>query len=303
MVDISVRISRIHLKNPTILASGIMGSCGQALKRIAEEGEVGALVTKSIGKEQRKGYPNPTAVELECGILNAMGLPNPGIDAFGEELKELEGVGIPVIGSIFGKDAEEFVFLAKKMEGYGVDALEINMSCPHAKGYGLEVGSDPVLVEEIVREIKKNVKIPLFVKLSANLTNIVDIGKVAEKEGADALVAINSVKAMKIDVDLMKPILYNKIGGYSGKGIKPIGVRCVYELAKEIKIPIIGVGGITDWRDAIEYILAGAKAVQVGSGIFYRGIKIFREISEGIRKWMMKKGFEKIDDFRGLALE
>ena len=302
MVDISVRISGIHLKNPTILASGIMGSCGQALKRIAEGG-VGALVTKSIGKELRKGYPNPTAVELECGILNAMGLPNPGIDAFGEELKELEGVGIPVIGSIFGKDAEEFVFLAKKMEGYGVDALEINMSCPHAKGYGLEVGSDPVLVEEIVREIKKNVKIPLFVKLSANLTNIVDIGKVAEKEGADALVAINSVKAMKIDVDLMKPILYNKIGGYSGKGIKPIGVRCVYELAKEIKIPIIGVGGITDWRDAIEYILAGAKAVQVGSGIFYRGIKIFREISEGIRKWMMKKGFEKIDDFRGLALE
>ncbi len=302
MVDISVRISGIHLKNPTILASGIMGSCGQALKRIAEGG-VGALVTKSIGKEPRKGYPNPTAVELECGILNAMGLPNPGIDAFGEELKELEGVGIPVIGSIFGKDVEEFVFLARKMEGYGVDALEINMSCPHAKGYGLEVGSDPVLVEEIVRETKKNVKIPLFVKLSANLTNIVDIGKVAEKEGADALVAINSVKAMKIDVDLMKPILYNKIGGYSGKGIKPIGVRCVYELAKEIKIPIIGVGGITDWRDAVEYILAGARAVQVGSGIFYRGIKIFREISEGIRKWMMKKGFEKIDDFRGLALE
>jgi len=302
MVDISVRISQIYLRNPTILASGIMGSCGQTLKRIAKAG-AGAVVTKSIGKEPRKGNPNPTAVEIECGILNAMGLPNPGIGAFKEEMKELRDVNVPVIGSIFGKDGEELSLLARKMEEYGAAALELNLSCPHAKGYGLEVGSDPDMVMEMVRKVKDSVNIPVFVKLSANVSSIAEVGRAAERGGADAITAINSVKAMKIDIDLQKPVLFNKIGGYSGKGIKPIGIRCVYELATEIEIPIIGVGGICNWRDAIEYILAGAAAIQIGSGIYYEGVDVFKKVCGGIKKWMLEKGYEKLEDFRGIALE
>ncbi|GAG80105.1 unnamed protein product, partial [marine sediment metagenome] len=171
---------------------------------------------------------------------------------------------VSTIGSIFGKNPNEFVKLSKNMEKFGVDALELNMSCPHAKGYGLEIGSDCNLVQEITSAVKKSTRIPIFVKLSSNTTDIVEIAKSAEKGKADGIVAINSIKAMKIDLELKMPILSNKIGGYSGLAIKPIGIRCVYEIAENVNIPIIGVGGITTGLDAIEYIMAGASAVQIG---------------------------------------
>ena len=271
-----------------------------SMKRVFKNG-AGAIVTKSIGLKPREGYANPTVIELEHGILNAMGLPNPGIDNFGEEIKTLKQSKIPVIGSIFGSNASEFVELAKKMQSYGADAVELNMSCPHAKGYGLEIGADPKLVHEITSKVKKSIKIPVFVKISPNLMNIVEIAKSAEKAKADAIVAINTVKAMKIDLEIKRPVLANKIGGYSGGAIKPIGVRCVYEIAQNVKTPIIGVGGITTGKDALEYIMAGAIAVQIGSGIYYRDIEIFKKINKEIEKWMKDHNYKNLTDLVGVA--
>ncbi len=298
---LEVKIANLKLKNPTILASGIMGESSGSLIRVAKSG-AGALVTKSIGSDARTGYPNPTVVELECGILNSMGLPNPGIEEFGKEIEDIKGIDIPIIGSIFGRDKEEFSMLAKRMEEYGLDAIELNLSCPHAKGYGLEIGGDPDLVKSITREVKRNVSIPVFPKISANVRDVVEIGKAVEEGGADGIVAINSVKAMKIDLSTKKPILHNKFGGYSGRGIKPIGVRCVYELASELSIPVIGVGGIETGKDAAEYILAGATAVEIGSAIFYRDVDVFRKVCQELEEWMKDNGYESIEDFRGLAL-
>lgn len=272
-----------------------------SMQRILNSG-ASAVVTKSVGLKPREGYPNPTFVELECGILNAMGLPNPGIDNFSEELKELKKTKNLIIGSIFGSGASEFVELAEKMQSYGADAVELNMSCPHAKGYGLETGSDPNLVQEITKDVKKSTKIPVFVKISPNLINIAEIAKAAEKAGADGIVAINTVKAMKIDLDLKMPVLANKVGGYSGKAIKPIGVRCVYEIAQNVKIPIIGVGGITTGEDVLEYIMAGASAVQIGSAIYYREIDVFKKISAEMQMWMKNNSYEKLSDLIGVAL-
>ncbi|RLF45898.1 MAG: dihydroorotate dehydrogenase [Thermoplasmata archaeon] len=301
MVDLSVRIGKLELRNPTILASGIMDETADSIKRVAEEG-AGAVVTKSVGKEPREGYANPTVVELEHGILNAMGLPNPGIEAYADEMEELRDLNIPVIGSIFGSDEKEFSFLAKKMQEYGARAIELNLSCPHASGYGAETGSQPDVVKSIVHAVKHSVDLPVFAKLTSNVTSIVEIGKAAEEGGADGVVAINSIKAMKIDVNLKKPILSNKVGGYSGPAIKPIGIRCVYELAQELNIPIIGVGGIKCGEDAVEYILAGASAVQIGGGIYYRDMRIFREVCKEMENWMKSNNYSAIEEFRGVAL-
>lgn len=271
-----------------------------SMKRIFKSG-AGAVVTKSIGLKPKKGYKNPTLIELEHGFLNAMGLPNPGIENFEKELIELKKIKKPVIGSIYGSNTKEFVHLSKKMQKYGVDAVELNMSCPHAKGYGLEVGSDPKLVKNIVTNTKKSIDIPVFVKISPNLINIVEIAKAAEKGKADAIVAINTIKAMKIDLEIKKPVLYNKIGGYSGPAIKPIGIRCVYEISKNTKIPIIGCGGISTGLDAIEYIMAGASAVQVGSAVYYREIDVFKKICKEIETWMKKHNYKDIKEIIGVA--
>jgi dihydroorotate dehydrogenase (NAD+) catalytic subunit len=283
-----------------MLASGVMNEDAGSMTRIFKSG-AGAVVTKSIGLKPREGYPNPTAIELEHGIINAMGLPNPGIKNFSEELITLKKLKIPVIGSIFGSNTKEFIELAEKMQEYGADAVELNMSCPHAKGYGLETGSDPNLIKDITSNVKKTVKIPVFVKISPNLTNIVEIAKAAENAKADAIVAINTVKAMKIDLETKTPILSNKIGGYSGNAIKPIGVRCVYEISKNIKIPVIGVGGISTGEDAIEYFMAGATGVQIGSAVYYRGIDVFKKICEEIEEWMKKHSYKDLSELVGVA--
>ena len=299
-MNLATKIASLKLENPTILASGIMDEDAGSMQRVFNSG-AGAIVTKSIGLEPREGYPNPTVVELEHGILNAMGLPNPGIEAFADELHKLRKINVPVIGSIFGSNANEFVKLAEKMQNYGADAVELNMSCPHAKGYGIEIGSDSKIVKEITSKVKNSIKIPVFVKLSPNLTNIVDIAKSAEAGNADGIVAINTVKAMKIDLELKMPVLANKIGGYSGRAIKPVGIRCVYEISKNVDIPVIGVGGITTGEDAIEYFMAGASAVQIGSGIYYRGIDVFKNICDEIELWMEEYGYKNLQEIIGAA--
>jgi dihydroorotate dehydrogenase (NAD+) catalytic subunit len=295
---LEVTISGIRFRNPVLLASGIMDEQGDSMLRAAREG-AGGVVTKSIGIEEREGYSNPTVVVLPTGLMNAIGLSNPGIENFKEEIDLVKKEKIPVIGSIFGKN-EDFPFLAKKMEEFGTDGVELNLSCPHVKGFGSEIGQDPDAVEEIVKEVKKKISIPVFAKLTPNITNIVEIAKAASS--ADALVLINTVKGMVIDIYAKRPVLSNIYGGYSGPGIKPIGVRAVYDVRKEMKIPIIGVGGINGWEDAVEYILSGANAVQVGSAIYYKGFSIFKEIVKGLETYMKNEGFERIEDFSGLAV-
>lgn len=273
-----------------MLASGILGTTKESIEFFKK---AGAVVTKSIGMEERKGHPNPTFVELEHGILNAMGLPNPGVE---EYVKEIKDIGIEnIIGSIFGKTTEEFIFVAKKMEGY-VKAIEMNMSCPHAQGYGDAFPT--AQIRKTVERVKKSVEIPVFVKLGVE--NIKERAEEAVKGGADGIVAINTIKAMAIDIETSMPILGNIYGGYSGPAIKPIGIRCVYELSS-LGIPIIGVGGILTGKDVIEYLMAGASAVQIGSGIYYRGKEIFEKICLEIKEWMKEHGYTKLQQIRGIA--
>ena len=271
-----------------------------SLNRVINSG-AGAVVTKSIGLKPKKGYSNPTVIELEHGIINAIGLSNPGIEEFSQEILKLKNSKIPIIASIFGSNSDEFIKIASKMEEFGANAIELNMSCPHAKGYGLEIGTDAGLVKKITSDVKSSIKIPLFVKISPNLSNITEIALSAEKGNADGIVAINTVRAMKIDLTLKMPVLSNKIGGYSGGAIKPIGIYSVYEISRNIDIPIIGVGGILNGEDAVEYLLAGASAVQIGSGIYYRGFEIFSEILKEIEKWMKNNSIKRLSDIIGAA--
>ncbi len=298
-MDLSTKIGPIQSKNPLFLTSGILDESSESMLRVIKNG-AGGVVTKSIGMNPRDGYGNPCVVELECGILNAMGLPNPGIKEYGNEIIELRSkTDVPIIGSVFASNENDFAELGIAMEGYGVDAIELNVSCPHVTDYGLEIGSDASLVKKIVKAVKKKIKIPVFLKISPN----VDVKKIAIESEADGIVAINSARAMKIDIDAKMPILSNKVGGYSGPAIKPIGMRCVYEIATATNIPIIGVGGIMNGKDVIEYLMAGASAVQIGSGVHYRGIEIFKKLKEEMEEWMTKNGYENISELIGIALE
>jgi dihydroorotate dehydrogenase (NAD+) catalytic subunit len=297
---LAVELDGLRLTNPTMLAAGILGMTSLSLKRVAEAG-AGAVVTKSIGLKPRTGYTNPTVVQTDCGILNAMGLPNPGIEYFTKEIDEAKTAGCPIIVSAYGFSAEEFVQVAKKATDAGADALELNVSCPHVEKTGSEVGQDTKLLKTVVNAVKRETRIPVFVKLTPNVTDIVDCAKAAKEGGADAIVAINTVRAMAINVETTKPILGNKFGGLSGPAIKPIALRCVYEIYREVNIPIIGCGGVSDWRDAVEFMLAGAKAVQIGTAVAFKGLNVFQSITKGIHAYLETKGFESVKEIVGLA--
>lgn len=301
-MSLGIEVSGLSLSNPSMLASGIMGETGLSLSRVSDAG-VGALVTKSIGMEKREGNTNPTLVELPFGYINSMGLPNPGIEYFEQEMNSLHDCDIPVVGSIFAADEEEFRFLAKRMEGYGASAVELNLSCPHARGYGMELGINPDMVKSVVEEVKSGVSIPVFAKLTPNTHRIVEVGKAVQEGGGDGVVAVNTVRAMAISVEFQRPILSNIYGGLSGPAIKPIGVRVVYELFEELDIPIIGVGGIEDGEDALEYIMAGASAFQVGSAVGRRGLGVFLEIIDDLQGFMDFNGYDSLRDIVGIAHE
>ncbi|WP_456366590.1 dihydroorotate dehydrogenase [Thermococcus sp.] len=300
MASLEVELFGVRPKNPLILASGINDKTPEQWIRAHEEG-AGGVVTKSIGIEPRKGYDNPTIVELPYGLINAMGLPNPGWRGF---LEMVNGYtfDFPLIVSIFGGTPDEFAFLAEKLSGVA-DAFELNLSCPHAKGYGMEIGQKPENVYEVVKAVKDATDKPVIAKLTPNTDDITKFGLAAEKAGADAVSAINTLKAIAIDVYARKPILSNKVGGYSGPGVKPVALRAVYDLARTLGIPVIGIGGITTWEDAVEFLLAGASALQIGTAVSIRGWKVFREISEGIENYLEREGFSSVKDIVGLALE
>ncbi|MBU0623648.1 MAG: dihydroorotate dehydrogenase [Candidatus Thermoplasmatota archaeon] len=300
MAHLSVDLCGLTMKNPTMLASGVLDETGRSMLEVAKAG-AGALVTKSVGKEPRPGHGNPSIVELQCGLINAMGLPNPGMEIYAAEVKEAKKGGVPVIGSVFGGSEDEIAELAGLMSVAGADAVELNLSCPHANGYGAELGSTPGLVESICRKAKKLTPVPLLAKLTPNTSSISSLAVAAERGGADAVVAINTLKAMAISPEARMPILANKFGGLSGPAIKSIGVRCVYEIFESVKIPIVGVGGISSGRDALEYVMAGATAVQIGTAVWSEGLGVFSKTSREIVQFMEENGFESVKDMVGVA--
>ena len=295
-----VDLAGLRLANPTMLASGILGLSAESLGNIVKSG-AGAIVTKSVGLKPRKGYPNPTVVQASCGLINAMGLPNPGINEFIKEIREAKNFDVPLIVSVYGFSAKEYAVVAKKAVYAGADAVELNVSCPHVRATGSEIGQNPKLLAEVVRKVKTVLQKPVFVKLSPNVTNIAEIAEVAAKAGAEAITAINTVKAMAIDTETAIPILSNKLGGLSGPAIKPIAVRCVYEIYEKVKVPIIGCGGVTDWRDATEFLLAGASAVQIGTAVAIKGPNVFKSIIRGINSYLKKKGLKSVKEIVGLS--
>jgi dihydroorotate dehydrogenase (NAD+) catalytic subunit len=230
-----------------------------------------------------------------------MGLPNPGISHFKEEMNELKSTGVPTILSIYGYSSEEFAEVAETAVNIGADAIELNVSCPHIKKAGAEIGCDSLLLTEIVKEVKKKVAKPVIVKLTPNVANIGEIAKAAEKAGADAITAINTVKAMNIEIETGRPLLANKFGGLSGPAIKPIAVRCVYDVYLSVDVPVIGCGGITCWQDAIEFMLAGASAVQIGTAVAFKGQEVFGSVAKGIDGYLKRKGFKNVKEVVGLA--
>ncbi len=270
-----VEIGGVRLKNHLILAAGILGTTGSSLARVLESG-AGGVVTKSIGPEPAGGHPGPCLAILEDGVLNAMGLPNPSRD-FAAELEAIRGE--PVIVSVFGGNPEEFAEVASWF-AQDARAFELNVSCPHAEGYGAAIGTDPEMVEECTRAVAR-LGVPVWVKLTPNVTDITLCGRAAEHGGASAVVAVNTLKAMRISPELRRPVLGYGTGGLSGRAIFPVALRCVYELYGACSVPIIGCGGVSSPRDVIEMMMAGAGAVEIGTAVI-NGIDIFETIAAGL---------------------
>ncbi len=297
--ELRLRLGGVELANPVMLASGVQG---QSLSRVVEALRLGAgaAITKSVGLEPRLGYPEPTMAEADSGMVNAAGLPNPGAGAFSQELALLRGKGLPVFVSAYGSDAEEFAAVVKHLDQNEFAGYELNLSCPHVEGVGTEVGTDPELVSLIVKAVKSSTHKPVFVKLSPNAERLVEVAIAVADAGADGVTAVNTVKALAIDVRTGRPSLSNSYGGLSGGAIRPIALRCVYELSESVDIPIIGCGGISSWEHAVQFFLAGASAVQVGTATLGK-FALFNEINLGIFEYLRARGCSHLSDIVGMA--
>jgi len=297
-----VSLAGLDLPNPTVLASGVLGFSAESLNRVAKGG-AGAVVTKSIGVEPRVGYPNPTVVQAESGLINAMGLPNPGIDEYKGEIEYAKTIlRIPLIVSVFGYTEDEYAIVAEKAVKAGADAVELNVSCPHVQYTGSEIGQNPRLLSQVVEKVKATINKPVIVKLTPNVADIAVSAKAAVEAGADVLTAVNTLKAMAIDTETTHPILSNTKGGLSGAAIKPVALRCVFDIREELPdVPIIGCGGISGWRDAVEFLLAGASAVQVGTALAWENTSVFEDVTKGLEVYLRKKHFGSVKEIVNLA--
>ncbi len=301
MADLSVELAGIRLRTPFLLASGIWGESGESLVGAWRAG-AGGVITKSVGSKPRPGYPNPTVETYEAwGMLNAMGLPNPGIDTYPQEVELARAAGVTVVGSVFGDGPEEFADLAERMAATGVAGLELNLSCPHAEGYGTEVGGTPEAVREIVRAVVRRVKIPVLAKITPNTADPAALAVAAEKAGAAGVSAINTLRGLALDVRLSRPVLAHGLGGLSGRAIKPVGLACVWQIYPKVSVPIVGVGGVTSAEDALEYLMAGASAVQVGTAVAFEGVGVFGRLATGLSALLDDLGIPSVREAVGRA--
>ncbi len=304
-MDLSTELAGIRLRNPLVLASGVLGVTASSMARVAGAG-AGAVTTKSIGPRRRMGHKNPTVVELDYGLLNAIGLscPDPAeaIDALKETIKQVD---VPVIASFFAGTVSEFGYMAELLSGAKPDFLEANISCPNVEdSLGKPFGCSHQMAAKVTRAVKNSCKIPLIVKLTPNVVDIKVIAGAVEEAGADVISAINTVgPGMKIDVKGGKPVLSNRVGGLSGPAIKPIAVRCVYDICGVVDVPVIGVGGVECAEDAVELLMAGASAVGVGTAVWRHGVEVFGAISTQIQEFMKEEGYSNLGEIIGKAHE
>ncbi len=304
--DLSVEFCGVRLRNPLVLAAGILGTGAELLARVAESG-AGMVTTKSCGPLPREGHPNPTVLDWGHGLINAVGLANPGIE---EEVKIirrartlLEPLGVPLVASVFAETMEGFAEVARKVGEARPDFIELNISCPNVSAeFGRPFASDAADAAWVTAAVKDVTSIPIIVKLSPNVIDIAAIASSVEQAGADAIAAVNTVgPGMIIDIYSGQPILANKVGGISGPAIRPIAVRCVYDIYQAVKVPIIGIGGVSEARDALEMVMAGATAVGVGSAVHYRGVEVFQAILDEMRAFMREEGYASLNELRGIA--
>ncbi len=288
------------LKNTMVLASGILGNNKDILQRVYDNGC--ALVTmKSIGPEPRDGHNNPTVIDLKHGIINAVGLPTPGYAHMEKEWKDLKNRNFPLSASIYGSSVEEYAMVAQFVSDQKPDMIEINISCPNSEKHGMIFGVHTQSAHEVVSAVKKVVNVPLIAKLTPQAPDIAEIAKACEDAGADAICAINTVgPGMVIDIEACTPVLDFKKGGLSGPMIKPVAIRCVYDIYKAVKIPVIGLGGISTGEDAIEMVMAGAYLTGLGSAVKSRGINVFEKVSKEMTRWLKNHNYT-LDDIRGAA--
>ena len=301
-IKTSVNLCGVELKNPVMVASGTFGS-GEEYSEFVDLNRLGAVVTKGVANIPWPGNPTPRVAEVYGGMLNAVGLQNPGIDVFcNRDIPFLKNYDTKIIVNVCGKSTSDYLEVVERLADEDVDMLEINISCPNVKEGGIAFGQDPKLVEQITSDIKKIAKQPVIMKLSPNVTDITEMARAAEAGGADCLSLINTLTGMKIDIDRRTFVLANKTGGMSGPAIHPIAVRMVYQTAQAVKLPLIGMGGIATAEDAIEMILAGATAVSVGTANFVDPRTTIKVV-EGIENYMRKYGVKDIKELVGAVHE
>lgn len=299
-MNTSVKIAGVEFKNPVMEASGTFGS-GMEYSEFVDLSQLGAVVTKGVANVPWPGNPTPRIAEVYGGMLNAIGLQNPGIDVFCErDIPFLKKFDTKIIVNVCGKTTEDYIAVVERLGNEPIDMMEINISCPNVKEGGIAFGQDPKAVEAITREVKKYAKQPVIMKLSPNVTDITVMAKAAEAGGADALSLINTLTGMKIDIHRQKFAIANKTGGMSGPAVKPIAVRMVYQVANAVSLPIIGMGGIQNGEDAVEFLMAGATAVSVGTANFMNPTATIDTV-KGIEKYMQQYRIEDVNQIIGMS--
>ncbi|WP_333593713.1 dihydroorotate dehydrogenase [Anaerospora hongkongensis] len=295
---LAVTVAGIHMKTPVIAASGTFGF-GLEYKDFIDLNEIGAIAVKGLTLEARSGNQGRRIAETPSGMLNSIGLENPGVDAFlATILPQLKQYDVPVIVNISGNTVEEYALMAKKLTVAGVAGLEVNISCPNVKNGCLAFGVDPESAALVTRAVKNNTSLPVIVKLSPNVTDIVTVAKAVEAAGADAVSLINTLLGMAIDIHSWRPVLGNVVGGLSGPAVKPVALRMVWQVAKAVTVPVIGMGGIMTAEDALEFMLAGAAAVSVGTASLVNP-RAAADIAQGMQEYLQKKNLQHINDIVG----
>jgi dihydroorotate dehydrogenase (NAD+) catalytic subunit len=306
MPDLTVNLCGVHLSNPTVLAAGILGLSHDIMARVARAG-AGGITSKSCSLRPRSGYPNPTILDWGPGLINAVGLSNPGVEVMVGEIQaakeKLAPLGVPIIASIFAETIYDFGTIARFISEAEPDLIEVNISCPNIDDhYRLMFAADSHVASQVTRRVKQNTDIPVLVKLSPNVTNVVRIAREVAEAGADGITAINSLgPGIILDIETCRPVLAHGMGGLSGPNIRPIAVRCVRDICRAVDVPVVAVGGVTTGRDVVEMILVGATAVGIGSAVYYRGMEVFQKVCQELEDYMERHGYDNLEAFRGRA--